>query len=128
MDPAPAVCALDDQSLNPQPSTSRVVRTEHARGRTGAIALGGRVMAAAGDYLNEVMSARWTAEELCCEKDRRLTEDLQTLGPRPAWWRRRARWRHDRSVQLLKKAHDSDLRTLLTTQDPLYRATMAHLI
>lgn len=80
------------------------------------------------DYLDEVMSARWTPEELCREKDRRLTEDLQTLGPRPAWWRRRARRLYDRSVRRLKKAHDSDLRTMRAAQDPTYRAALAHLI
>ena len=85
-------------------------------------------MAAAGDYIDEVMSARWTPEELYREKDRRLAEDLQTLGPRPSWCRRFARRHYDRSVRRLKKAHDSDLRTMLAAQDPKYRAIMAHLI
>jgi len=85
-------------------------------------------MSARPDYLDEVMSARWTSEELCREKDRRLIEDLQTLGPRPAWWRPRARRQYDRSSRRLKKAHDSDLRTMLAAQDPTYRAAMAHLI
>lgn len=80
------------------------------------------------DYLDEMMSARWTAEELCREKDRRLAEDLVALGPRPRWWRPRARRQYDRSVRYFKKAHESDLRAMLAAQDPLYRAVMAHLI
>ena len=80
------------------------------------------------DYMDEVMSARWTAEDLYREKDRRLAEDLSVLGARPAWWRPRARRRHDQSARRLEKAHDSDLRTMLAAQDPTYRAAMAHLI
>ena len=85
-------------------------------------------MAAPGDYLDEVMSAHWTFDEMCREKDRRLAEDLYALGPRPAWWRSRARRQHDRSVLRLKKAHARDLRTMVTAQDPKYRAIMGHLI
>lgn len=88
----------------------------------------GRVMAHGGDYLDEVLSARWTAEELCREKERRLAEDLCALGPRPGWWRPRARKLYERSVLHLKKAHDKDLCTMLAAQDPTYRAILAHLI
>jgi hypothetical protein len=85
-------------------------------------------MDASCDYIDEVMSACWTAEDLYREKDRRLAEDLRTLGLRPAWWRPRARRRYDRSALRLKKAHASDLRTMLAAQDPKYRAIMGHLI
>jgi len=81
-------------------------------------------MGAPGDYLDEVLSARWTPEELCREKDRRLAEDLGSIGPRPAWWRPRARRRYDHSVLRLKMAHASDLRTMRAAQDPKYRAIM----
>ena len=85
-------------------------------------------MAASCDYIDEVMSARGTPEDLYREKDRRQAEDLCALGPRPAWWRPRARRRYDRSALRLKKAHASDLRTMLAAQDPKYRAIMGHLI
>jgi hypothetical protein len=85
-------------------------------------------MAVISDYVDEVLSVRWTYDEMCREKDRRLIEDLQTLGPRPAWWRRRARRLHDRSVRRLKKAHYKHLCEMLAIQDPTYRAIMGHLI
>jgi len=69
----------------------------------------------------------WTVEALYREKDRRLAEDLAALGPRPPWWRPRARRRHDLMAQHLKKAHASDLRTMLAA-DPTHRAIVAHLI
>lgn len=80
------------------------------------------------DYLHEVMSARWTADELCREKDRRLAEDLAAIGPRPGWWRPVARRRYDRSVRLLEKDHHADLCEMLAIQDPMRRAIMGHLI
>ena len=81
-----------------------------------------------GDYLDEVMSVRWTAQELCREKERRLAEDLRTLGPRPGWWRPRARKQYDRSVLYLEKAHYKHLGEMLAIQDPTRRAIMGHLI
>ena len=70
----------------------------------------------------------WTREDLYFEKERRLTEDLTALGPRPSWWRSRARGRYDRTVARLKKAHENHLDEMLATQDPARRALMAHLI
>lgn len=81
-----------------------------------------------GDYLDEVMLARWTALELCREKERRLAEDLSALGPRPGWWRPRARRQYDRSVRYLEKAHYKHLCEMLAIQDPKRRAIMGHLI
>ena len=72
--------------------------------------------------------ASWTAEALRLEKDRRLANDLAALGPRPPWWRRRARRQHDLVVRHFKKAHANDLRTMLAAQDPKQRALIAHLI
>lgn len=73
-------------------------------------------------------SASWTNEAVFFEKARRLAEDLSALGPRPGWWRPFARRRYDRSALRLRKAHESDLRTILAAQDPKHRAVVAHLI
>lgn len=70
----------------------------------------------------------WTLEEMCAESARRLVEDLARLGPRPRWWRRRARRLHDRTSGRLKKAHASDLRKMIAAPDALYRAITAHLL
>lgn len=69
----------------------------------------------------------WTVEALYREKDRRLAEDLAAMGPRPPWWRRRARRSYDLRAQYLKKAHASDLRTMLAANHE-HRAIVAHLI
>lgn len=80
------------------------------------------------DYLDEVVSVRWTARELCREKERRLAEDLSALGSRPGWWRPRARRQYDRTVLYLEKAHYKHLCEMLAIQDPKRRAIMGHLI
>jgi len=85
-------------------------------------------MNTADDCISKIMSTQWSTKALCRAKDRRLTEDLRALGPRPAWWHVRARPRYDRSVQRLKKAHDNDLRLMLAAKEPLYRAVLAHLL
>jgi hypothetical protein len=70
----------------------------------------------------------WTSKDMHLEKDRRLAEDLEALGPRPGWWRPIARGRYIRSTLRLQKAHENDLRSMLATHDPLHRAITAHLI
>jgi hypothetical protein len=77
---------------------------------------------------DEAPAASWTPEAVHLEKARRLAEDLAALGPRPPWWRVRARRHYDRSVLRLKKTHADDLRTILAAQDPKHRATTADLI
>lgn len=70
----------------------------------------------------------WSLGEMGAEKERHLAADLAALGPRPGWWRPRARGRHDRAVACLKRAHASDLRVMITSPDSLHRAITAHLI
>jgi hypothetical protein len=70
----------------------------------------------------------WTAKAVFQEHDRRLAADLAAMGERPGWWRPYARRRHDLMARHLRKAHGSDLRTMLAAQDPDHRAIVAHLI
>lgn len=70
----------------------------------------------------------WTVSELHAEKTRRLAEDLAVLGSRPRWWQPRLRRHYDRTVARLNEAHESNLRTMLATQDPVRRAITANLI
>ena len=80
------------------------------------------------EFIDDNEPVSWTPEILRLEKERRLAEDLAALGPRPPWWRARARSRYDRAAARLTKAHASDLRTMLAAQDPQHRAIMADLI
>ena len=70
----------------------------------------------------------WATSAIFVEKERREREDLASLGPRPSWWRPRARRGYDRAVMRLKKAHANDLRLMLAAQDPQQREILANLI
>ena len=70
----------------------------------------------------------WTAAAVYLERERRLSEDLRTLGPRPEWWRPWARRRHDRAARWFKKVHVGNLRAMLDEPDLKKRAIIAHLI